>query len=72
AGSLSYCEDEAARLSHEPWVHSITWDFPVGALVEPFTDGRRRVGQAVLVGGSRTELDRRAANLRQSLAVAAT
>jgi len=69
AGSLSYREDEAARLSHEPWIHSLAFDQPVGTLVEPFTDGRRRVGQALIVADTRAELDRRVIKLRQALTV---
>jgi len=64
-------EDEAARLAHEPWVRSLTFDLPPGALVEPFTDGRRRVGQALLVADTRKDLDQRVAELRQTLAVTA-
>jgi biotin carboxylase len=71
AGALRYREDEAARLAHEPWVRSLTFDLPPGALVEPFTDGRRRVGQALLVADTRKDLDQRVAELRQTLAVTA-
>lgn len=69
AGALSYCEEEAARLAREPWMRSLSFDLPPGAWVESFTDGRRRVGQALLVAESRAELDHRVATLRASLAV---
>jgi biotin carboxylase len=70
-GALRYREDEAARLAREPWVRSLTFDLPPGARVEPFTDGRRRVGQALVVADTRKELDQRVAELRRALAVAA-
>jgi biotin carboxylase len=69
AGLLSYRENEVVRLNREPWVHSLSFDLPIGTPVEPFTDGRRRVGQALIVADSRQELDLRVAELRQSLAV---
>jgi hypothetical protein len=72
AGVLCYREDETARLAHEPWVRSLKFDLPPGALVEPFTDGRRRVGQALLVADTRAELDQRVAELRHGLAVTAS
>lgn len=71
AGVLRYREDEAARLAHEPWVRSLTFDLPPGARVEQFTDGRRRVGQALIAADTRAELDHRATALRASLAVTA-
>jgi biotin carboxylase len=71
AGALSYRADEAERLAREPWVRSILFDLPVGSPVEPFTDGRRRVGQAMIVDETRTELDRHATELRTALAVTA-
>jgi biotin carboxylase len=72
AGSLSYSEAETARLAHQPWVRSLVLDHPPGTRVESFTDGRRRVGQALLVAETRMELDRRAIELRASLAITAT
>jgi biotin carboxylase len=71
AGALRYREDGAARLAREPWVRSLTFDLPPGAPVERFTDGRRRVGQALIVADTRAELDHRATALRASLAVTA-
>jgi hypothetical protein len=71
AGALSYRADEAERLAREPWVRSIHFDLPVGSPVEPFTDGRRRVGQAMILADTRGELDRRAVNCRKRLAVTA-
>ena len=70
-GALNYREDQARRLSCEPWVRSLSFDFPLGAPVESFTDGQRRVGQALLLADTREELDRRAMVLRASLGVTA-
>jgi biotin carboxylase len=72
SGALRYHEDEAARLARESWVRSLTFDLPPGAPVERFTDGRRRVGQALLVADTRKDLDQRVAELRQTLAVTAS
>jgi biotin carboxylase len=69
AGALSYDVDEAARLKCEPWVRSIALDLSPGAPVEPFTDGRRRVGQALVVASTRGELDQRVTKLRSSLTI---
>ena len=72
AGRLRYREDEAVRLALEPWVCSLTFDLKPGSWVEPFIDGRRRIGQALLVADTRVGLDQRVAELRQSLAVTAS
>ncbi len=71
AGALSYQEDQVKRLRQETWVKSLTFDFLPGAPVEPFTDGRRRVGQALIVAETRADLDDRANTIRASLAVMA-
>jgi biotin carboxylase len=58
-GHLSYDAEAAARLACEPWMLDLELDVPLGAPVCAFTDGRRRVGQAVLTAASRAELDQR-------------
>lgn len=72
AGRLAYDAAEAEALRREPWVLDLTLDLPPGAPVEPFTDGTRRVGQALFQAPSRAALDARAAALLARLALRAT
>ena len=71
AGRLRYEEAEAAALTREPWVESLQWDAPPGTPVLPFTDGRHRVGQALLTAADRDELDARVRQLRKRLHITA-
>ncbi len=71
AGRLRYDEAEAAALTGESWVQSLEWDAPSGSPVQPFTDGRHRVGQALLAAADRDELDARVREVRERLQVRA-
>ncbi len=62
-GRLAYDDVEIERLRRESWVVHLTLDLPIGSQVEPFTDGRRRVGEALVSGESRTQIDERVAEL---------
>jgi hypothetical protein len=44
-------------------------DHEPGSPVEPFIDGRKRVGEGFVVGATRAEVDSRADALRRELAV---
>ena len=44
AGRLRYDEGEAARLRNEPWVMGLSIERAQGTAVEPFINGRHRVG----------------------------
>jgi len=67
AGRLSFDADQADALAAEPWVESLSWDVPAGTPVQPFIDGRHRVGQALLQARDRAELDARVAAFKQRL-----
>jgi len=68
-GKLSYSEREFHNLSDEAWVLSLAMDYPPGTTVEAFKNGRHRVGEALVCGESRRDLDRRVEQLRARLNV---
>ena len=70
-GRLTWNETEMQALSEEAWVESLILDLPQGSPVKPFINGRRRVGEALIAGSDRNELDIRAQELRRRLALAA-
>ena len=69
SGILHYNEAEVKRIADEPWVHSIHFDFPIGAECFPFTDGSKRVGQALVSAASRSALDKMVDSLRDAVAI---
>ena len=71
AGRLRYDESEAARLCAEPWVARLAIDLPAGAPVEPFINGRHRVGEAMVAAADRPTLERCVAELKARLAMRA-
>jgi hypothetical protein len=58
-------------LRREAWVESLILDLPQGSPVKSFINGRRRVGEALIAGSDRNELDIRAEELRRRLALVA-
>jgi biotin carboxylase len=70
-GRLTWNEIEMHALRREAWVESLILDLPQGSPVKPFINGRRRVGEALIAGSDRNELDIRAEELRRRLALAA-
>jgi hypothetical protein len=71
AGRLAYDAAVAASLTTEGWVAHIAFDRQEGEPVEAFVNSRHRVGEAVIVGASRAEVDGRAADLSRRLDVRA-
>lgn len=71
AGTLAYATDELAALRLEPWVDSIDFDVAPGTPVQPFINGRCRVGQAFVHGRDRAELDAHVAEVSRRLRVRA-
>jgi biotin carboxylase len=71
AGRLRFHRKAAATLAREPWVESLEWDVPFDAPVEPFIDGRHRVGQCLVAATNREELGRRIREVRERLNVTA-
>lgn len=70
-GRLDYDEAEVAGLASEPWVAHLELDVPRGHPVRPFVNSRHRVGEAIVVGATREEVDARVAELERRLALRA-
>ncbi len=66
-GRLAYDEAALAALRQQPWLVELNMDYPAGAHVQPFRNGRDRVGEATLVAESRQKLDELVASLRVRL-----
>jgi biotin carboxylase len=66
-GCLWFNADEVAALKREPWVRHLAMDYPVGTTVRPFVDGRERIGEALLTGHDRDDLDRHVCELETRL-----
>jgi biotin carboxylase len=71
SGRLAFDAGELAALGREPWVESIALDVVSGAPVEAFTNGRQRVGEAMVRGTDRASLDQHVRELRGRLNVRA-
>ena len=71
AGHLLWNEREADALRQETWVNRLTFDFPQGTQVEPFINGRRRVGEALITGTDRNEVDKHLTEFKSRLALTA-
>ena len=67
AGHLLWNEREADALRQETWVNRLTFDFPQGTQVEPFINGRRRVGEALITGTDRNEVDKHLTEFKSRL-----
>ena len=70
-GTLLYDTAQAKALISEPWVHTLTFDFEIGDQIQQFKNGRHRVGEALVSGGNRSELDMRVLELKQRLELGA-
>jgi biotin carboxylase len=70
-GRLAFDERELEALRREPWVERIALDLDSGNPVQAFTNGRHRVGEALVRGTDRTSLDEHASELRRRLNVRA-
>lgn len=67
SGILSFRELELARLSDEPWVNYLKMDKAPGQRVEPFINGRHRLGEAIVLGRDRDDVDARIQELKDRL-----
>ncbi len=66
-GRLSYDATEAHALLQEPWVDSLVFDKAQGSSVSAFINGRCRIGEALIHGLDRDDLDARAVELKRRL-----
>ncbi len=70
-GRLTWNEKEAKLLAKQPWVDSLMFDVPCGSRVSPFVNGRNRVGEALITGDNRDELDAHLLEFSRRLALQA-
>ena len=70
-GRLCYDASEMKALQNEPWVKSLVLDAKLGEPVVPFINSRHRVGEAIVYGKDRDELDARVLELKQRLGLKA-
>ena len=70
-GTLFYDKAQAKALISESWVHALTFDFEIGDQIQPFKNGRHRVGEALVYGRNRSDLDMRVLELKRRLALGA-
>jgi biotin carboxylase len=71
SGTLKFDSEAARSMATERWVRHLAIDCEPGTAVRAFRNGRDRVGEALIVADSRTELDRVARMLEQRLALTA-
>jgi biotin carboxylase len=67
AGLLRYDEAAVDALRAEPWVRSLVMDRRPGDSVQPFTNGRHRIGEALLIADDAAMLAERGGDLRRRL-----
>ena len=72
SGKLLWNESESNALRQEPWVKHLQIDLPKGSMVEPFINGRHRVGEALITGKNREEIDTHLLSLRNRLEITAS
>lgn len=72
AGMLSYNQDAAEALVREDWVDSLCFDMNLGDPVLPFVNSRHRVGEALIYGQDRINLEHNVQNFKQRLRLKAT
>ncbi len=69
AGLLHYDKAAVAALAAEPWMASIEMDREPGDPVEPFINGRHRVGEALVTAPDVAALEQRCREVRTRLGV---
>ncbi len=70
-GKLSCNKNGLSILAQKKWVHEIELDYPVGATIKAFENGRDRVGEALLSASGREELRQRIIQMTQTLSIEA-
>jgi hypothetical protein len=70
-GKLNFKVKELNLLKKEDWVVNLSMDYPVGSNIKPFINGRNRIGEAVIFGGSREDLDFKVGKLADRLRIEA-
>jgi hypothetical protein len=67
AGKLCYDDAEVVRLRAEPWVDYLAIDVPMGDTVQPFINGRHRIGEAIVLGTGIEDLSAKVTALKKRL-----
>ena len=57
AGPVTWNVDQARSLALEPWVSTLLFDIAHGEWAEPFVNGRHRVGEVLITGANRDDVD---------------
>jgi biotin carboxylase len=57
AGRLDWNIEQARALALEPWVSTLLFDIAHGERAEAFINGRHRVGEVLITGASRDDID---------------
>jgi biotin carboxylase len=70
-GKLYWDESEANDLQHEVWVDTMIFDLPIGSMVQPFINGRYRLGETLITGSDRNDIDAKLIELKNRLALSA-
>lgn len=71
-GSLSFDKEEAEALKALPWVRSFSMDKQWGEPVQPFINGRHRVGMCLLQADDRDTLEQRVQAFKSRLKLTTT
>jgi hypothetical protein len=66
-GQLTYDVMNLEALKSEPWIQFLRIDIALGDTVQPFINGRHRIGEALITGADRDDLDAHAVELRNRL-----
>ena len=68
-GNLMYNEEEAKLLEKESWVNQLSFDVKVNTPVLPFINSKYRIGEAIVVGGSREAIDGKIVEMKKRLGI---
>jgi len=72
SGCVGWNSEEARLLALEPWVTGLSFDVQQGEHVNAFVNGRHRIGEALITGQSREDVDCRLLEFAQRLNVSVT
>lgn len=70
-GKLNFRTEELNLLKKEDWVWSLSIDYPIGSHIKPFINGRNRIGETVIIGTSRRDIQSKADELINRLQIEA-
>lgn len=71
AGCLDYSKEGVDWASSQNWVNYIKIDYSKGSQVNPFCNGRERIGEALIVAKNLSELEQRIQQLIDQIAIKA-